>query len=50
MKKLIILGAVKLLLIGLAIGVVFAISGCNTVRSTGQDSEQTCEATQGSTR
>lgn len=50
LKKLIILGAVKLLLIGLAVGVVFAIYGCSTVRGVGQDVEQTCETVQRSTR
>lgn len=49
-KNLIILGVVKLLLIGLAIGVLFAIYGCNTVRGIGQDIEKAGEVIQRSTR
>ncbi len=49
-KNLIILGVVKLLLIGLAIGVVFSLYGCNTVRGIGQDIEKAGEAIQRSTK
>jgi len=49
-KNLIILGVVKLLLIGLAIGVVFSLYGCNTVRGIGQDIEKAGEALQRSTK
>ncbi|MCU0841320.1 MAG: entericidin A/B family lipoprotein [Thiobacillaceae bacterium] len=40
----------KLLLIGLAIGIVFSLYGCNTVRGVGQDIEKAGEAIQKSTR
>lgn len=49
-KNLIILGVVKLLLIGLIIGVVFSIYGCNTLRGIGQDIEKAGETIQRSTR
>jgi predicted small secreted protein len=49
-KKLMMLGAIKLLLIGLAIGIVFSLYGCNTVRGVGQDIEKAGEAIQKSTR
>jgi predicted small secreted protein len=49
-KLWIILGVVKLVLIALAIGVVFSIYGCNTVRGIGQDMEKTGEAIQRSTK
>jgi predicted small secreted protein len=39
-KKLIILGAVKLAVLAVAIGVVFSMYGCNTVRGIGQDIEK----------
>ncbi len=49
-KNLIVLGVIKLLLIGLAIGVVVGLYGCNTVRGIGQDIEKAGEAIQRSTR
>jgi predicted small secreted protein len=49
-KKLIILGAIKLALIAVAIGVVFSVYGCNTVRGVGQDIEKAGEAIQRTTR
>ncbi len=49
-KKLIILGVVKLIVLAVAIGVVFSIYGCNTVRGIGQDIERAGEAIQRSTR
>ena len=45
-KHWIILGAVKLALIAVAIGVVFSIYGCNTMRGFGQDLEKAGEAIQ----
>lgn len=49
-KNMIILGVVKVLLIAFAIGIVFSIYGCNTVRGIGQDIEKAGEALQRSTR
>lgn len=49
-KKLVMIGAIKLLLIGVAIGVVFSLYGCNTVRGVGQDLEKAGEAIQKSTK
>ncbi len=49
-KQLIILGIVKVVLITVAVGVVFSIYGCNTVRGIGQDIERAGEAIQRSTR
>lgn len=49
-KQLIILGIVKLVLIAVAVGVVFSIYGCNTLRGIGQDIERAGEAIQRSTR
>lgn len=45
-KNLIILGVVKLALIAVAIGVVFSMYGCNTMRGVGQDIEKAGEAIQ----
>lgn len=45
-KKLIIIGAVKLALLAVAIGVVYSLYGCNTVRGVGQDIERAGEAIQ----
>ena len=45
-KHWIVLGVAKLIVIGLAIGVVFSIVGCNTVRGIGQDLERAGEAIQ----
>ncbi|MBK6741885.1 MAG: entericidin A/B family lipoprotein [Hydrogenophilales bacterium] len=49
-KKLIILGAVKVVVLLIAVGVVFSIYGCNTVQGLGQDIEKAGEAIQRSTR
>ena len=49
-KNWIILGAVKLAVVAVAIGVVFSIYGCNTVRGIGQDVEKAGDAIQRSTR
>jgi len=49
-KQLIILGIIKVVLIAVAVGVVFSIYGCNTVRGIGQDLERAGEAIQRSTR
>ncbi len=49
-RQLIILGIVKVVLIAVAVGVVFSIYGCNTVRGIGQDIERAGEAIQRSTR
>lgn len=49
-KQLIILGIVKVVLITVAVGVLFSIYGCNTVRGIGQDIERAGEAIQRSTR
>ncbi len=43
-KKLIILVGVKVVVLAIAIGVVFSIYGCNTVRGVGQDIEKAGEA------
>lgn len=48
-KNLIILGVVKLAVIAVAIGVVFSMYGCNTMRGVGQDIEKAGEAIQRST-
>ena len=49
-RRLIILGVVKLALIAIAVGVVFSMYGCNTLRGIGQDIEKAGEAIQRSTR
>ena len=49
-KNMIILGVVKLALIAVAIGVVFSMYGCNTVRGVGQDLEKAGEAIQRSSK
>ena len=49
-KHWIMLGVVKLALIAVAIGVVFSMYGCNTVRGIGQDIENAGDAIQRSTR
>ena len=49
-KKLIVLGVAKVLLLALAIGLVFSIYGCNTVRGMGQDIEKAGEAIQKSSK
>lgn len=49
-RKLIILGVVKLALLAIAVGVVFSMYGCNTMRGIGQDIEKAGEAIQRSTR
>lgn len=45
-QKWILLGVVKLAVLAVAIGVVFSIYGCNTVRGVGQDIERAGEAIQ----
>jgi predicted small secreted protein len=45
-KKLIVFGVVKVLVLAVAVGVVFSIYGCNTVRGIGQDIEKAGEAIQ----
>lgn len=45
-NKLILLGVVKVLLLAVAVGVVFSMYGCNTVRGVGQDIEKAGEAIQ----
>ncbi len=45
-RKFIILGVLKLVVLALAVGVVFSIYGCNTVRGMGQDIEKAGEAIQ----
>jgi predicted small secreted protein len=49
-RNLIILGVVKLALIAVAVGVVFSMYGCNTVRGIGQDIERAGGAIQRSTQ
>ena len=49
-KNMIILGVVKVLLIAVAVGIVFSLYGCNTLRGIGQDIEKAGEAIQRSTR
>jgi predicted small secreted protein len=49
-RKWIVLGAVKVVLLLVAVGVVFSIYGCNTVRGIGQDIEKAGDAIQRSTR
>ncbi len=49
-KKLIVLGAAKVLVLAVAIGVVFSIYGCNTVRGIGQDIEKAGESIQKSSK
>ncbi|PIV87442.1 MAG: hypothetical protein COW48_11480 [Hydrogenophilales bacterium CG17_big_fil_post_rev_8_21_14_2_50_63_12] len=45
-QKWILFGVVKLLLLAVAVGVVFSIYGCNTVRGVGQDVQKAGEAIQ----
>ncbi|MFA5083013.1 MAG: entericidin A/B family lipoprotein [Hydrogenophilaceae bacterium] len=45
-RNWLVLGAVKLAVIGLTIGVVFGLYGCNTVRGVGQDIEKAGESIQ----
>jgi len=49
-QKWILFGVVKLALLAVAIGVVFSMYGCNTVKGIGQDVEKAGEAIQRSTR
>jgi len=44
--KWILIGLVKVALLAFAVGVVFSIYGCNTVRGIGQDIEKAGEAIQ----
>lgn len=43
-QKWILFGVVKLAILAVAIGVVFSIYGCNTVRGVGQDIEKAGDA------
>jgi predicted small secreted protein len=43
-QKWILFGVVKLALLAVAVGVVFSIYGCNTMRGVGQDVERAGEA------
>ncbi|MEW6677811.1 MAG: entericidin A/B family lipoprotein [Pseudomonadota bacterium] len=45
-RKWIILGVVKVVVLLIAVGVVFSIYGCNTMRGIGQDIERAGEAIQ----
>jgi predicted small secreted protein len=49
-RKFIILGVIKLVLLAVAVGVVFSIYGCNTVRGMGQDIQNAGRAIQRSTQ
>jgi len=46
LQKWILFGVVKLLVLAAAVGVVFSLVGCNTVRGIGQDIEKAGEAIQ----
>ncbi len=43
-QKWILFGVVKVILLAVAVGVVFSIYGCNTVRGVGQDVKKAGEA------
>ncbi len=43
-KKLILIGAVKLVVLAIAFGVVYSMYGCNTVRGVGEDVKKAGEA------
>jgi predicted small secreted protein len=43
-QKWIVFGVVKVVLLAVAVGVVFSIYGCNTVRGVGQDVQKAGEA------
>jgi len=45
-QKWILFGVVKVLVLTVAVGVVFSIYGCNTMRGVGQDIEKAGEAIQ----
>jgi predicted small secreted protein len=45
-RKWIILGVAKVVVLLIAVGVVFSIYGCNTMRGIGQDIERAGEAIQ----
>ncbi|TCS72948.1 putative small secreted protein [Sulfuritortus calidifontis] len=49
-RKLIMFGVVKIALLAVAVGVVFSLYGCNTVRGIGQDVEKAGEAIQKSAK
>ena len=49
-RKWIILGVAKVVVLLIAVGVVFSLYGCNTVRGIGQDIEKAGDAIQRSTR
>ena len=46
LQKWILFGVVKLLVLAVAVGVVFSLVGCNTVRGIAQDIEKASEAIQ----
>lgn len=48
--KWLLIGLVKGVLLAFAVGVVFSIYGCNTMRGIGQDIEQAGEAIQRSSK
>jgi predicted small secreted protein len=45
-QRWIVFGVVKVALLAVAVGVVFSMYGCNTVRGVGQDIEKAGEAIQ----
>jgi len=45
-QKWILFGVAKLALLAVAVGVVFSVYGCNTMRGVGQDIEKAGEAIQ----
>jgi len=45
-RKFIVIGVVKLVVLAIAVGIVFSIYGCNTVRGIGQDIEKAGEVIQ----
>ncbi|MEW5788005.1 MAG: entericidin A/B family lipoprotein [Pseudomonadota bacterium] len=49
-QKWILLGVVKVAVLAVAIGVVFSMYGCNTVRGIGQDIEKAGDAIQRSAK
>ncbi len=49
-KHWVILGVAKVVLLALAVGIVFSIYGCNTVRGMGQDIQKAGEVIQRSSQ
>ncbi len=45
-QKWMLFGVAKVLVLAVAVGVVFSLYGCNTVRGVGQDIEKAGEAIQ----